>query len=95
MFIQKKLEEISAMSTEEDQTSLKNDGIAKLKGDERPGCVKGMGFGVTPSKVATQVQGNRKVKKLENDLKELSDRFTEFQNFFMSRRRFSKVSYLN
>ncbi|KAK9213934.1 hypothetical protein WN944_005920 [Citrus x changshan-huyou] len=86
----KKLEEISAMSTEEDQTSLKNDGIAKLKGDERPGCVKGMGFGVTPSKVAAQVQGNRKVKKLENDLKELSDRFTEFQNFFMSRRRFSK-----
>ena len=83
------------MSTEEDQTSLKNDGIAKLKGDERPGCVKGMGFGVTPSKVVAQVQGNRKVKKLENDLKELSDRFTEFQNFFMSRRRFSKVSYLN
>ncbi|KAK9187367.1 hypothetical protein WN944_018761 [Citrus x changshan-huyou] len=86
----KNLEEISAMSTEEDETSLKNDGIAKLKGDERPGCVKGMGFGVTPSKVAAQVQGNRKVKKLENDLKELSDRFTEFQNFFMSRRRFSK-----
>ncbi|KAK9189493.1 hypothetical protein WN943_018090 [Citrus x changshan-huyou] len=86
----KKLEEISAMSTEEDQTSLKNDGIAKLKGDERPGCVKGMGFGVTPSKVVAQVQGNRKVKKLENDLKKLSDRFTEFQNFFMSRRRFSK-----
>ncbi|KAK9178138.1 hypothetical protein WN943_027328 [Citrus x changshan-huyou] len=46
----KKLEEISAMSTEKDQTSLKNDGIAKLKGDEHPGCVKGMGFSVTPSK---------------------------------------------
>ena len=40
------------MSTEKDQTSLKNDGIAKLKGDEHPGCVKGMGFSVTPSKVA-------------------------------------------
>lgn len=86
----KKLEEISATSTEEDQTSLKNDGIAKLKGGERLGCFKGMGFGVTPSKVAAQVQGSHKVKKLENDMKELNDRFTEFQNLFMYGRRFSK-----
>ncbi|KAK9190307.1 hypothetical protein WN943_018911 [Citrus x changshan-huyou] len=59
----KKLEEISAMSIEEDQTSLKNDGIAKLKGDERPGCVKGMGFGVTPSKDHVNIDDN-----LDNNL---------------------------
>lgn len=55
-------------------SSIKEDALTMILGPERPGCVRGIGFGVTPSKVDAQTQSCVWKQELQNELKKLVER---------------------
>ena len=54
-----------------DSTSLRDDAVVKVLGPERPGHVRGLGFGVTPTKVDVSLHSNARVTTLENQIQQL------------------------
>ena len=51
--------------------SIRDDALAKVLGPEHLGRVRGLGYGITPTKVDAIVQSTGRVTTLENQLKEL------------------------
>ncbi|XP_022856847.1 uncharacterized protein LOC111377874 [Olea europaea var. sylvestris] len=56
------------------ENSIRDDATARILGPERRGRVRGLGLGVTPSKVDGNVQSSEKVRELESKLQTQSVR---------------------
>ncbi|XP_022852388.1 uncharacterized protein LOC111374014 isoform X1 [Olea europaea var. sylvestris] len=56
------------------ENSIRDDDVARILGPERRGRVRGLGLGVTPSKIDGNTQSNEKVRDLENKLQTQSVR---------------------
>ncbi|KAM7502668.1 hypothetical protein LguiB_001572 [Lonicera macranthoides] len=71
--VQETMTKIKEIPPTQDLISIRDDALAKFLGPERPGRVRGLGFGVTPTKVDAIVQSNGRVAALENQLKEFME----------------------
>ncbi|KAK9089117.1 hypothetical protein Scep_028199 [Stephania cephalantha] len=60
----------SAMASQ----SIKDDPIAQVFGPEHQGCVRGLGFGVTPSNVGVITQSTILVRMLLGDFQRLEEK---------------------
>ncbi|XP_022857085.1 uncharacterized protein LOC111378150 [Olea europaea var. sylvestris] len=61
------------------KNSIRDDAVARILGPERRGRVRGLGLGVTPSKVDGNVQSSEKVRELESKLQTQSVRMEAFE----------------
>ncbi|XP_073029684.1 uncharacterized protein [Primulina eburnea] len=64
-------------------TNIADDAISLVFGKETRGRVRGMGFGVTPSKVGAYVQQNGTVKQLQNMVHNLQQEIQEMKSMFL------------
>lgn len=79
MYFQCKMEEYSQMSSTQSTHSLQDDAVAHVLGPERQGRVRGLGFGVTLSKVDLHKQENETVKKLQDEVYNLNQQLNELK----------------
>ncbi|XP_022844719.1 uncharacterized protein LOC111367871 isoform X2 [Olea europaea var. sylvestris] len=56
------------------ENSIRDDAITRVLGPGRRGRVRGLGFGVAPSKVDGQIQSNGRVRKLEEKVGALEEK---------------------
>ncbi|XP_022867287.1 uncharacterized protein LOC111387002 isoform X2 [Olea europaea var. sylvestris] len=56
------------------ENSIRDDAIARVLGPEHRGRVRGLGFGVAPSKVDGQIQSNGRVRELEEKVGALEEK---------------------
>lgn len=59
--------------------NVNDDAIARVLGRDKRGQVRGLGFGVTPSKIDGQIHSEQKVRVLELKLKETNDMVAKMQ----------------
>ncbi|XP_075514216.1 uncharacterized protein LOC142549251 [Primulina tabacum] len=64
-------------------TNIADDAIRLVFGKETRGRVRGMGFGVTPSKVGAYVQQNGTVKQLQDMVHNLQQEMQEMKSMFL------------
>ncbi|XP_073034332.1 uncharacterized protein [Primulina eburnea] len=77
----KKIQECPPES--QNTTNIADDAISLVFGKETRGRVRGMGFGVTPSKVGAYVQQNGTVKQLQNMVHNLQQEMQEMKSMFL------------
>ncbi|XP_074560850.1 uncharacterized protein LOC141817057, partial [Curcuma longa] len=65
-------------------TNIADDAISLVFGKESRGRVRGMGFGVKPSKVGAFVEKNSTVKHLENIVHNLQQEMQEMRSYFQA-----------
>ncbi|XP_073311873.1 uncharacterized protein [Primulina huaijiensis] len=63
--------------------NIADDAISLVFGKENRGRVRGMGFGVTPSKVGAYVQQNGTVKQLQDMVHDLQQEMQEMKSMFL------------
>ncbi|XP_073029683.1 uncharacterized protein [Primulina eburnea] len=78
---QKQIQECPPES--QNTTNIADDAISLVFGKETRGRVRGMGFGVTPSKVGAYVQQNGTVKQLQNMVHNLQQEIQEMKSMFL------------
>ncbi|KAL7227213.1 hypothetical protein ACSBR1_022137 [Camellia fascicularis] len=83
----KNVQELHKASTDEGPKSIKDDAIFHTFGPERRGSVRGLGFGVLPSKVDAQVHQNEHVRKLESKVLDLEQQLDEIRAMLIKERR--------
>ena len=62
--------------------SVKDDAVAQVLGKEHRGRVRGLGLGVTPTKVHAAVIGKTTTMQLQQEMKDLRQPVKELQNAF-------------
>jgi hypothetical protein len=73
--VQRRIEDCSAsISDTPAEDSIRDDAVARILGPERHGRVRGLGFGVVPSKVDGQIQSSGRVRELETQLQTQAQR---------------------
>lgn len=69
------------------ETNIDGDAISLVFGKEARGRVRGLGFGVTPSRVGACVQQNGKIKQLEESMQEMMRQMQEMKSMIMHNQR--------
>ena len=64
--------------------TISDDAVAQVVGKEHWGRVRGLGFGVTPTKVQASVVGKKTTMQLQEDMNNLKQQFIELQNAFVN-----------
>ncbi|KAF9599373.1 hypothetical protein IFM89_036859 [Coptis chinensis] len=73
----KKIQDLKASTP--NSSSLKDDALSQVLGPERRSRVRGVGFGVTPSKLGLAPKSNEKVDQLEQEVKELKEKVSSME----------------
>ncbi|KAF9604450.1 hypothetical protein IFM89_006732, partial [Coptis chinensis] len=76
----KTIQDIKDTAAESSSSSLQDDAISQLFGPERPGHVRGVGFGVTPSQISILSESKEKVVQLERQVEELSRKVSSIES---------------
>jgi hypothetical protein len=73
--VQKKIEDCAkSISDTPTENSILDDAVARILGPEHRGRVRGLGFGITPSKVDGHIQSNVRVRELESKVEALEEK---------------------
>ena len=64
--------------------TIADDAVAQVVGKEHRGRVRGLGFGVTPTKVQASVVGKKTTTQLEQEMNNLKKQFIELQSFVVN-----------
>ncbi|TXG53795.1 hypothetical protein EZV62_019051 [Acer yangbiense] len=64
--------------------TISDDAVAQVVGKEHRGRVRGLGFGVTPTKVQASVVGKKTTMQLQENMNNLKQQFIELQNAFVN-----------
>ena len=63
---------------------IANDAVTQVIGKEHRGRVRGLGFGVTPTKVQAAVIGKKTTMQLQEEMNNLKQQFIELQTQFVN-----------
>ena len=65
-------------------SSIGEDGVSKVFGTEHKGRVRGLGFGIVPSRIGIHVSNSKKVSVLENQVASLMAKVEELTKLFIT-----------
>lgn len=66
------MQQFNSLQSKNPRLSLKEDALSNVLGKDRPGKVKGLGFGVTMSKLKAQAHTNKAMLALKENLRALA-----------------------